>query len=33
MTDFDTTGLAQVVAWTAERLGRAPDKVVGAAPR
>lgn len=31
--DFDLTGLAQVVAWTGERLGRAPDKAVGAAPK
>ena len=31
--DFDLGGLAKVVAWTSERLGRAPDRVVGAAPK
>lgn len=31
--DFDLTALADVVRWTGERLGRAPDKAVGAAPK
>lgn len=31
--DFDLGALAKVVAWTSERLGRASDKVAGAAPK
>lgn len=31
--DFDLTALPKLVAWTGERLGRVPDKAVGAVPR
>jgi hypothetical protein len=31
--DFDLGGLAALLAWTSERLGRSPDKAVAAAPR
>ena len=31
--DFDLSALAEVVAWTADRLGRAADKAVGGVPR